>query len=283
MKKLQIKEPSYVQKQIKKIGKLIFSSSFIYAIYNLFVQVVVFEKDFSLLLCSRPFDRNEFILTFLFGNIFSGPLWYLTAYLQFLIFIPLIRNLSSKMILVVICLSYVLGLFVGKYLWLWTDMELSSAIVRNVFTMAVPFVLLGILIRKEQMLIFSMFQKYAKLFFLFVLLNYLEYGFILKFGSVGAGDFVFTTIFLVVYIFMFALAHPNIGRNTSLLFIGQKLSLNIYIYHALVLSVVYLINGRYQIFPKDFSFPVVLGLTILLALCMDRLNIWNKTIKELSA
>lgn len=162
-------------------------------------------------------------------------------------------------------------------------MELSSSIVRNVFTMAVPFVLLGILIGKEQKLIFPMFQKYSKLFFLIVILNYLEYGIILKFGSVGAGDYVFTTILLVVYIFMFALTHPNIGKNTSLLFIGQKLSLNIYVYHSLVLSVVYLINGRYQIFPKDFSFPVVLVLTMLLVFFMEKLNIWYKTIKEHNA
>lgn len=108
-----------------------------------------------------------------------------------------------------------------------------------------------------------------------------KYGVILKFGFVNAGDFVFTTILFVIFIFMFALTHPNIGRKTSLSFIDQKLSLNIY--HALFLSVVYLVNGKFQIFPKDFSFPVVLGLAILLVLCMDRFNILYKTIKELSA
>lgn len=273
------KDKLYIKKQMKKIGKYILISSFVYALYNIFNKIFLLNQVFSWeLIFDKPLDKYFLSYLFLY-SVFSGPLWYLTAYFQSLIFVPCLNKLSSKGIFLIIVLTYILGLLLGKYLWVWTQIDLPAPLMRNVLTMAVPFLFLGILIRKEEKFFVFLYKKYLYVFLFFIPLNYLEYWGILKWGSVVGGDYVVTTIFVLVFVFVYAISHPWLGRNSYLGFIGEKLSLDIYLYHSIFVSLFYWVNHKYDLFIDQLSFPIVLLSVYLLALCVMKTKSFFKEAK----
>lgn len=204
---------------------------------TVFVNVCyLFYRFLSCLRIDDGFDKTFLNYKF-WGRIFltgdgaACQLWYLTAYLQLLIiFYAAIRIKRFSYLYILMIIGISLNLIIGRYGFLFFG-DCPVILSRNVLTIALPCVLLGILIRRYEDRLPSNNVIFAGMIISFVLL-YLEEYLIRSRFTVVRGDILIFTIPLAIVTFIFFLRLDLKDRySMSLARWGKEYSLDIFIWH----------------------------------------------------
>lgn len=241
------------------------------AIYILFSST--FFKEYS------PFHETNLeiynLLKVILSEIFFGgqfclPLWYITAYVWTLIIISFWKKrISTSLYLSIITGLLCCNLILGTYNFLLPFKPWQPFSNINVFTTALPFVMLGGLIK----LYLNKVQKFTtkKIYLLLIGLSYVEIAILWLLGSKD-GDVFIMTPFLSMMILIGFILHPTWGKNANLTLIGRKYSLNIYLLHYLMIWVVGSICQYLQINTRTIEFLIVLPITFFLCCLIDHIK-----------
>lgn len=197
-----------------------------------------------------------------FGGQFCLPLWYITAYVWTLVIISFWKrriptSIYLSFIIGLLCLNLILGAY--DFLLPFKPWQPFSNI--NVFTTALPFVMLGGFVKLHLYKLQQLTTK--KIYILLVGLSYAEVAILWLLGSKD-GDVFMMTPLLSMMIFVGFIFHPTLGKNTYLTFIGRELSLNIYLLHYLIIWIVGGICYYLQINIRSIEFLIVFPITFLL-------------------
>lgn len=245
---------SNINKAIKKMLKINIITSVVYILFSYFRLFILNENiDFKILY------PDDFLLKIFLGHPYCGVLWYVTAYIEILLVLKLFHYFhKDNLLYYLIPIFCIIALLVGKYSFL-IDFESNHFIHRNFFVMGLPFVLMGMSVKKYNL---SKYTSHLTFTLLLLLgLSYLEYFFLKKFDLYREGDLVLTSLFLAPVAFIWFLNCTAISKENILSVIGKKYSLNLYLYHPMVISIFYMLNLD-NVF-HEFEYPIVLFVTLL--------------------
>lgn len=207
-----------------------------------------------------------------FGGKFCGPLWYITAYVWTLIIIYFWRKSLSttaylSTIIVLLCLNLILGVY--DFILPFHPWQPSSN--TNVFTTALPFVMLGGFVKLH----LNKLQQFTnkKIYLLLIGLSYVEIGILWLLGSKDGDVFIMTPL-LSMMIFVIFIRHPKWGKNAYLTLVGKKFSLNIYLLHYLMIWIAGDICHHLQINIRNIEFLIVLPMTLILCYLINILSFY---------
>lgn len=238
------------------------------------------------------------IPTIIEGNTICHALWYLNAYIEVLLMLLILIKLKWTGILPYIAFTGVLfGLFVGAYNWLldtkiiinYYGWNFNSA--RNAFTIGLPCVTIGIIIREYE----NVFRHYMEkhpfslkicLTFFFIL-SATEYFFMDE--SHKYSDIFLFTIPLGTVSFLIALLVRPSHKSLAIAKLGKKYSLPIYLYHLIFLDFIFLVlhflNCREIVeikYMQYWLYPALIIIMLISFIMLQRLksivvfkNIWH--------
>lgn len=208
-------------KKTVKLLKLIFFVNLVY------IMSVYFNHGFMI----RSID--DVVKMFLFGNIVSGHLWYLSAYfVSFVILYISVYFIGDRHVIFLPFLALA-GLALSSYNILFSNILDSTNVLNAIFT-GLPYMAIGYCFRKYNMkILFGTYGIYLILFFLF--LNYLEIYIIRDNENLfPASGYYICTLPLAVSVFAFFLNHTNWGNGSIFENIGVNDSGNVYYFHVIV-------------------------------------------------
>jgi len=226
-------------KQIKKILCLICFSNVVFFVWQ---GVVCVLKRNSILEYLKGLLSLEKWVKFLVFNEspFSGHLWYLNALLYVLV---IAYFLNKKNLFEHVCKAcpglLLFDLIFGKYSLVFFGREFDIVFVRNFLFVGIPYFCIGNLIFKNQ-------EKFAKTLskgkmcigvLCFAALNIVERYLLIKNNVNAYRDHYLFTTFLAIALFIFFLLMEENKRYNLFSFIGNKCSLEIYIFHPLIVVV----------------------------------------------
>ena len=239
---------------IKKMLKINITTSIVYILFFIIKSFIVGTDSYISILYPK-----DFLLSIFLGHPYCGVLWYVTAYIEILLILKLFASFhKEKILFYLIPFFLLLELFVGKYSFIIGD-GFDHFYHRNFFTMGLPFVLIGILIKKYQL--FKRLTHPKVVAFLLLIISYVEYLLLQKNAVYREGDLVISSMFLVPVIFIIFLNSTSIKMENLLSVIGKKYSLNLYLYHPMVLTIYYLLHLNKIL--HNFEYPIVLLITLL--------------------
>lgn len=216
-----------------------------------------------------PFsDLRSFVRFLLAGDVVSGHLWYLTAYIEvLLVFIVALKSGSHRIIeIVLVFVVWGMGLLFGRYGLIFPSLPNELALSRNFLTLGIPCFYIGCLFRKYQDKVIHMtinpFCLLAVLMAFAFFEAWLLYRTYLRWGTIYHGDFLLLTIPLAAAGVLCCIKNPSLGRDTLLEKIGKTYSGDIYIYHIAVGSIIVSLQDHIAI-PQPLIpvvlFPVTIG------------------------
>ena len=136
-------DPNKLRRTAIKIAKLIIVSQSIYIIYTLATS---FRHEGRL---DTLLSSIGWFYTIFFGSWFSGPLWYLTAFLETILFIWLIVRLRAERILPYLIPVCLLARCLMKFYYShYPTAPYFSWIGYNLITDGIPCVIIGMMIRR---------------------------------------------------------------------------------------------------------------------------------------
>lgn len=249
---------SKISSQIKKLFKIWLITNIVY------LTVISLCKGFI----DYQYDHWSFWVELLFfGNRIAPHLWYVTANIgAFIIILALkkkeIYDIHFKIGSCIIVILLLSSLLLGRYSFIF-GVENNYNWSRNAINAALPFIWIGSYIRnKEQFLEKQKMSSLLILFFVFLSLSYLEYGIQYLYPQYSSnGDLNLFTIPLAICIFCICIKKKDVS-NKILINIGKYDSLNIYLYHFLI---VFLIS-RYATQFTESQSPLLPIITIIISL-----------------
>ncbi len=221
---------SRIQGILIKILKITIFSVLIYLSYHIalsFVTQGCIDANYTKL--------KFWIRELAFGSAVNMHLWYLTAYLQLLvIFYITLRIKKFPILFILIPLGVLLNLLLGRYIFLISDAETSLDINRNVLTIAIPCVLIGILIRSYEHKLPSQKKTITALIIATILL-YAEQLILYLYFPQGAGDIIIFTIPVAILTFITFLRLNATGKTMRKISqLGKRHSMDIYLWHPIL-------------------------------------------------
>lgn len=204
-------------------------------------------------------------LEIFFGGQFCLPLWYITAYVWTLVIIRYLGNrlsISPPLCLTIIVGLLCLNLLLGSYDFLLPFHPWQPFSNINVFTTALPFVMLGGFIKLHFHTLHGIFTKPTARLCL-IALSYLEVAALWVVGSKD-GDVFIMTPFLSMAILAWFISHPTFGKGSCFTNIGKEYSLNIYLLHFIIIWSVGETCKHYHLNIRNIEFLIVFPLTLFL-------------------
>lgn len=256
--------PDKLKRAMAKMVKIILCTNIPYALYWLLYAIR--NDNFSIFTSASGWLR--FVVL---GDTFCHALWYLMSYLQVLLIVwGLVKIKSIRVLYWLIPIGIISGLCLGTYAPLLFDASFGYELNRNTFTIGLPCVALGILIRRRQhRLTFSTARLLVAVVTL-TALAFLECSGPVKDYMVEYGDTFIATTPLAVAVFLLFLNCPRLGKCNTLTAIGRRDSLYIYLIHVMIIWC--LSNIR----PFPFGFPDAM-IVYLIALALSEIYLFIKS------
>lgn len=274
-------EKKHVKKQLVKLLWVTIRLNVVY----FFIRLLT---DCSLLI---QLENCEYwIRGILFGDLFSGHLWFLTAYIEVLVLLLLIFRfketlaVNAKMLILAFCLL-VLALLLGRYSIIF-GRAFRFDYYCNVFTSAIPFTIIGAFIRKNEHLLSAVLttRKFLCIISLILILAYSEFLAQYIFPSIKSGGALnIFTIPLSVAFFCGCILCKDIKLNNQIVEIGRLYSSDIYFYH---MAFVLLFWHYFKVFMTSnyfftpiliFSLCIILSKVIIKCNCLfNKFKVWDR-------
>ena len=271
-------EKERLKKTFFKILKLEIIFTLIYLAYFL-LTCLTHPHLFSVI--TRPQYWLKLLL--IGGSGQSGHLWYLMALLQaILIILVAVRMKILKWLYWLIPLGIITNLMFGNYNFL-ADNTLPNRLVlsRNVLTTALPCLLIGTLIRYYEYRLPSQSRIMAMAFIGFLGI-YIETYILERFFPFKVGEILIFTIPLATAVFIIFLrlaVKGGVGKRLAQY--GRVYSMDIYLWHMIVGSVILLLLHRSGLLGIDtIDALIVIMSTILFAVLLNRLRLRTYPIKK---
>lgn len=222
------------KKQIKKFVVVAIEMTALYFAIDYLNHLI----SHDLLTYLKSYFSLESIVAFL---VFNDPIpadhtWYLWSMIYVLVITYILPKLwKSRMIrTVIIAVSLILLLLLGKYAVLFFGKEIPSTYTRNAWLVGFPYFLLGIFIKENYALIQRMKQKYIIVLVVLSTVFCCIERMILVANNLNASrdSYVFTPVMAVALFILFLTIDVN-DHNNLLVNYGIKYSLALYIIHPL--------------------------------------------------
>lgn len=222
-------------RSLRKIAVITLTANAVYLTIRLAGTLATGGTFLQLML--RPVWWAKLILI---GEQLCGALWYLTAYIEVLLILyAALRLKALNALYPLAALGLVAALACGKYIGLFAPADTVGSVymVRNALTMGLPCVLAGILLRRNQHLLPPL-RVILALTALTAMLLAAENFVLLPglFATQSRGDITLLTLPLAVLVLAACLQMPHDRRLDPLAGLGRRHSLNLYLYHILILQ-----------------------------------------------
>ncbi|MED3987409.1 acyltransferase [Peribacillus simplex] len=225
----------YFKRYIIKILKLYLCWLFFYMMYDVLILYKVASdapKEFE-----QYINQFSFLDLIYYGTGTSGyQLWFLTALIWSVIILFVFLKLKKvKFLLIISLILNLLGLF-GQSYSMFYDFPLST---RDALFIGLFYTTLGFFFAYNKF-----FEKsksitnktYLLLIFIFFTVQVVE-GYLLdKVLSGSHGEYFISTIFLTVFLFLFALNNKTLGKDLFITKVGGR-ALGIYIVHVVFINI----------------------------------------------
>lgn len=215
---------------------------------------------------------HNWIIFFVTGRFFGYQLWYLHALILALSTVWILTKLHlERLIYVLAFIGPVINLVTGSYLFLYSDADLSPFVSRNFLTVGIPSIAMGIWLRRNESRLPSL-RVLLTTFIIAALLSVAECALIIDVKS--KGDIMLMTLPSTLLLFSICLRAPQVKASNRLASIGQHHSMNLYLYHVMVIFILYDITILWEVI-DDFYFwiyPVTVALTYLLSISLKRVS-----------
>lgn len=201
------------------------------------------------------------IIDFILYNMspFSEHLWFFGSLLYALVILMILNKFK-----LIDCVMFIAPLLICLYVLLSHLNVAQAYVLRNVVLVGLPYVMMGMLIRRYQDKLLKI--KSSVLWVLFLVLSASA---IIELNTYKQGINVpFISCEILVYIiFLLALKYPNFGKDTIFERMGFELSLPIYILHVLVMMFIgYLIPANSGLISNYGAITVFIISALLAAL-----------------
>ena len=200
----------------------------------------------------------------------SGHLWYLSALMISVMVIYACHMLKIERFLFIFApIMIVLDEVLGKYSQIIWGGTIDFIYIRNWIFVGVPYMTIGIAIKKLDLSKRLTYKKWALLAVLFSFTNCIEHTYTSKYISAGVRDEYFSTAFLAIALScLFHSAYDEFRNNVPMVRLadfGRKHSGLIYIFHPFVGSIITIvISGLWIENYIKILFPVVIYFTTVL-------------------
>lgn len=211
-------------KKIMHILKMLVISEVFYGLYHLVILNKPFQFDGILDIIGKIFT----------GTFFNGTLWFLYALFWSYVLLTFINRKNLYKIVynaspIILILHILIRTIIKQYDWY------NVLLFRNALVYGLPFVLIGMYIRENQDNLLKKITNKKCLIGMFtgeiiVIIEYLI--------TKTSLDIYIGTIITSYFIFLFAINNPNKYFSKTLKYIGEKLSMLIYIFHILTIELV---------------------------------------------
>lgn len=252
---------SIIYSNLKKIIYITVISS---AIYVIFYCIIGKYNHIQYM------NTKWWIYEILTGWGICGHLWYLTAYIEVLVILLLVEKYNLyKVLYLSIPLLIILNLILGSYSIFIGINNPYSALHTNFFVTGLPFVALGMLVRKHKD--FFITKTNNIIIILCVIIAYIECLYVITHEDYfrGVGDIFICTPFAALAVFILCLKNENFGKRIAR--VGKKHSLFIYLYHNIVVFSIPLIVSLSSNYYKYESIVVTI-ITIILAILYSKIK-----------
>jgi fucose 4-O-acetylase-like acetyltransferase len=253
----------YFKKYVTKILKIYFSWLIFYFIYDI-VRILTSPGDTNKEL-SKYMDNFDILNMFYYGQGTSGyQLWFVISLVWSIVIVYLFFKMKRIKLLLIIsfCLN-LLGLF-GQSYSIFDALPVSTT--RAALYISLFYTVMGFWLANLQVWRKYKRSVYFYLFFLFVILQVLE-GYWLKNLDAKHGEYFFSTIFLTLFLFLYALSKPGLGKGLLVTKIGAN-SLGIYAIHVFFIDMIDLLFERIGLEKNTHNFFINLvdaGLVFVLS------------------
>ena len=269
--------------KIVHILKLIFYSSIFYSIFCIFYNEILHHFKWNIIYFSQTVLTKKRVIRFLITNTpFQYlHLWFLLAllycYLFLFIFEIIINSITINNIFILLIMLMggtgyiILGEFSRFKLFKIFYNIVKSCIYFNLinifFFRALPYFLLGIFVRVNNIKATLTVKKYITIFIIGTILSCIEYSFI----KIKLNSYICTFIQLFSLIGL-SLSNYQI-KNKLFIYIGRNLSPKIYIYHIAIIKIVNMIIFRLKLKNlASFQYLIVLILSLLICSFFEKMS-----------
>lgn len=210
------------------------------------------------------------LLLFNWTSFISSHLWFLLALIFCYLFLIVVKqkkvSLNEKVFVFLPIIGYTIGIFLIKFY----D-ESTMFLVRNWIFTGIPFFMIGYFIRKNKEIILNKItsKKLIVISAVGLLLSIIE-RILIKLILDGKLTLYLGTYIFVVSIFIFSIKNPKIVKKSIFSFIGEKISLYIYIIHYMFINIFKNILPKYNILINEYiiSFiTIFISIVIAVFLC----------------
>jgi surface polysaccharide O-acyltransferase-like enzyme len=225
---------AYFRKYVTKILKIYVSWLIFYFVYDV-ARIMLTNENPSAEL-SKYMENMTALNLLYYGQGTSGyQLWFVISLVWSTVILYLFYRLKKVRLLLVIALCFnLLGLF-GQSYSIFDELPVSTT--RAALYVSLFYTVLGFWLATIQTWQKYNGRIYFYLFCLFTLLQVSE-GFWLQKGlEAKHGEYFFSTIFLTLFLFLYALSNPNLGKGLFLTKIGAN-SLGIYAIHVFFIDMI---------------------------------------------
>ncbi|NOU95117.1 acyltransferase family protein [Paenibacillus sp. LMG 31456] len=244
------KKFNYFKKYILKLIKLYIYWQLFYLLYDLLLKSLVsIVKGLNIKSELLNYISSlNYVKLLYYGEGTSGShLWYLIS----LIWCVLVLFLFYKMnkinhLLILSLILYLIGLFGQSYSGIFNlSIQTRDAIFFGLFYTTFGFFFAY---RADSLLVLIKWKPitYGYLFFAFSFLQIIERALLVKFFKGNLGDYFLSTILLTISLFFLVLSNSQIGKNSSIVKIGEN-SVGIYVIHVFFINITNLSIGLLNI------------------------------------
>lgn len=224
-----------VWRTMKKIIGITVSANIVYALYRL---AILYYQNRLATGWHEVIGIMPLLRTLFFGNAFGLHLWYLTSFLWALFILTILLDLKFRNYLPAIAiLGLIANIVAGRYSYLFFESDPGFDINRNALTIALPMVIAGIYVRLYEYKL-RKFGHWILSCCIFSILALLEFHYLIRFSPDiwhRTGSLLIFTIPLTICLFMTFLTSSKLDIKLFST-IGKKYSLNIYIYHWIMMD-----------------------------------------------
>jgi surface polysaccharide O-acyltransferase-like enzyme len=248
-----------LKKNIPNLLSIILKVSLFYAILR-FLKHYYFGIDIS----SQKFNLFSFLVAN--DEKFTEHLWYLFAYLYVLIILWFANKFNKINILLSFLPLFIIIYFVlSIWSYNYTIRDFLFLLENNWFVIALPFVILGFVVKKY-FILFDKLKSNNLIYMIFILIVFVFLEHYAFKQIIGKGPGIFSSTYLSILFFLFcALNFTIISPNIDSFFakLGREHSLNIYLYHIMTREILFLCGISNQWNNTFVVFLVTLFLSIV--------------------
>ena len=180
------------------------------------------------------FTLESFLsLIFFSVDVVVGHLWYLVALLQAYIVLFILYKFRLSIVAYIVAIPLIITHIIVMTVVTVNGMDISMHIFRSVWFYALPFIVVGMLLKK-----YEKWLDQNVISILFCILLAFGVGLtLIERTLVGNLQVFFGTVFMAISSFMLAVRYPEIKHIKLLSYIGEKCSTGIYIFHWFVMEI----------------------------------------------